>query len=101
MSILPRRVIADSTGAKYINLRNGEVQEILELIPGAISNPLRSRLLDAYLNLELYQLASARKILRNLLTEDDLATLANAETALFTRQYMEKTINKLRSELGE
>ena len=53
-----RRVIADSTGAKYINLRNGEVQEILELIPGAISNPLKSRLLDAYLKLELYQLAS-------------------------------------------
>ncbi len=79
-----RRVITDSTGAKYINLRNGEVQEILELIPGSISNPLRSRLLDAYLNLELYQLASARGILRDLLAEDDLAALASAETASFT-----------------
>ena len=96
-----RRVIADSTGAKYINLRNGEVQEILELIPGSISNPLRSRLLDAYLNLELYQLASARGILRELLAENDLAALASAETASFTRQYMEKVIDKLRSELEE
>ena len=96
-----RRVIADSTGAKYINLRNAEVQEILELIPGAISNPLRSRLLDAYLQLEIYQLFSARTILRELLSEKDLSSLASAETAPFTKRHMERLINSLRLELEE
>ena len=84
-----------------MNLRNDEVREILELIPGAISNPLRSRLLDAYLQLELYQFGAARDILRELLVEGDLSALADAETAPFTRLYMEGVINSLRKELEE
>ena len=94
-----RRVIADSTGVKYINLRNADVQEILEVIPGAISNPLRSRLLDAYLQLETFQFHAARGILRELLMNKELVSLASAETAPFTKSHMESLIKSLQSEL--
>ena len=94
-----RRVIADSTGVKYINLRNADVQEILEVIPGAISNPLRSRLLDAYLQLETFQFHAARRILRELLMNRELVSLASAETAPFTKSHMESLIKSLQSEL--
>ena len=94
-----RRVISDSTGVKYFNLRNADVQEILEVIPGAISNPLRSRLLDAYLQLETFQFRAVRQILRELLTQSDLVSLATAETAPFTRDHLASLIKALRSEL--
>ena len=94
-----RRVIADSTGVKYVNLRNEDIQEILRIIPRAISNPLQSRLLDAYLQLETYQFQSARRILRELLLTEELSSLANSETAPFTKRHMESLIKDLRSEL--
>ena len=94
-----RRVIADSTGVKYVNLRNEDIQEILRIIPRAISNPLQSRLLDAYLQLETYQFHSARRILRELLLTEELSSLANSETAPFTKRHMESLIKDLRSEL--
>ena len=94
-----RRVIADSTGVKYINLRNDDVQEILGIIPQAISNPLRTRLLEAYLQLEIFQFHSARLILKKLLLTEDLASLANAETAPFTKRHIDSLIKALGSEL--
>ena len=94
-----RRVIVDSTGVKYVNLRNDDVQQILDVIPRAISNPLRSRLLDAYLHLETFQFHAARRILKELLTTEELAPLASAEIAPFTKGYMESIINEVRSEM--
>lgn len=94
-----RRVIADSTGVKYVNLRNKDVQEILNVIPQAISNPLRIRLLEAYLQLEIFQFQSARSILKELLLTEELATLANAETAPFTKRHIEALVKELGSEL--
>ena len=94
-----RRVVADSTGVKYVNLRNEDVQEILNVIPEAISNPLRIRLLEAYLQLEIFQFQSARGILKELLLTKELAALANAETAPFTKRHMEKLVKELGSEL--
>ena len=96
-----RRVIADSTGVKYFNLRNSDVQEILEVIPRAISNPLKRRLLDAYLRLEIFQFHAARTILRDLLMTDSLVSLANAETAPFTEKYIESLIAALLPELEQ
>ena len=94
-----RRVIVDSTGVKYVNLRNEDVQEILNAIPEAISNPLRIRLLEAYLQLEIFQFHSARRILKELLLTGELAALANAETAPFTKRHMESLVKALRAEL--
>lgn len=96
-----RRVIADSTGKKYINIRNADVQDMLEVIPAAIANPLRSKLLEAYLQLELFQLRSARQIILELLAEKELATLAKADTAPFTRRRLEELIRTLRREFVE
>ncbi len=56
-----RRVISDQTGMRYINLRNPAVQVLLRLIPDAISNPLKHRLLEAYLRLEDFKLREARE----------------------------------------
>ena len=94
-----RRVIADSTGVKYVNLRNEDVQKILSIIPQAVSNPLRSRLLEAYLQLEIFQFHSARRILKELLLTEELPSMANAETAPFTKRHMESLVRALKSEL--
>ena len=94
-----RRVIVDSTGVKYVNLRNEDVQEILSIIPQAVSNPLRSRLLEVYLQLEIFQFHSARRILKELLLTEELPSMANAETAPFTKRHMESLIRALKSEL--
>ena len=61
---------------RYINLRNPAVQILLKLIPDAISNPLKHRLLEAYLRLEDFKLREAREIVVDLLSRDDLATQA-------------------------
>ena len=94
-----RRVIADSTGVKYVNLRNEDVQDILNVIPKAISNPLRIKLLEAYLQLEIYQFQPARIILKELLLTEELGILANADTAPFTKRHMEALVKELGSEL--
>ena len=96
-----RRVIADSTGVKYVNLRNEDVQEILDAIPEAVSNPLRIRLLEAYLQLEIFQFHTARKMLKELLLTEELAVLANAETAPFTKRHMEELVRALGAELKQ
>lgn len=94
-----RRVISDQTGMRYINLRNPAVQELLELIPDAISNPLKHRLLKAYLKLEDFKLPDAREILINLLSRDDLATLATAEMAPLTKKHVEERIREILQEI--
>ena len=81
-----RRVITDSSGIKYVNLRNKDIQEILKVVPQALSNPLKNRLLEAYLKLEDYQIHDARVLLTELLKTDDLISLANADTAPFTQK---------------
>lgn len=96
-----RRVIMDSTGIKYINLRNDDVRSILEVVPRAVSNPLRSRLLDAYLKLEMFQFSEARTILRDLLTAPDLDVLANVDTAPFTEKHIGSLIAQLLLELSD
>ena len=96
-----RRIVTDSSGTKYVNLRNTDVQKILEVIPQAISNPLKNRLLDAYLKLENFQLREARQILVELLMNPNLGLMANARTAPFTEQRIESLIKDLLLELDQ
>ena len=96
-----RRIITDSTGIKYINLRNQDVQEILKVVPQAISNPLKNRLLEAYLKLENYQFHDAREILTELLKTDDLISLADADTAPFTQKHVESLVAEILLELDQ
>lgn len=90
-----RRIISDQTGMRYVNLRNESVQGLLRLIPDATSNPLKHRLLEAYLRLEEFRLPEARNILLDLLGSDDLSSLANSEMAPLTKRYIEKQILEL------
>ena len=92
-------VISDQTGMRYINLRNPAVQELLGLIPDAISNPLKHELLETYLKLEDFKLSDAREILINLLSRDDLATLATAEMAPLTKKHVEGCIRDILQEI--
>ena len=90
-----RRTITDSTGTKYLNVRNDEIRDILPVIPQAISNPLKSRLLDAYLSIANFEFYEARQILRELLMSGDLSSLANADTAPFTAELFRALIEDI------
>ena len=92
-----RRIVSDHTGTRYINLNNRSVQELLKLVPDATSNPLKNRLLEAYLVLEDFKLQEARDMLIGLLSRGDLATLARAETAPLTKKHLDSLIRDLLS----
>ena len=96
-----RRVITDRSGTRYINLRNPDVQSLLGVIPEAISNPLKSRLLEAYLKIEDFRFRDARELLSELLKSSDLETPAGLDVAPLTRQYIEAQIKRLLSELKQ
>ena len=94
-----RRVISDQSGTRYINLRNEAIQRLLKLIPDATSNPLKHKLLEAYLRLEDFKLQDTREILLDLLGSDDLEYLANSEMAPLTKAYVAKRISELLREM--
>ena len=94
-----RRIITDSAGVKYINLRNNDVKRILRVIPAAVSNPLKKRLLDAYLKIENFQFYDARQILMQLLESEHLESLAMVEAAPFTEKHVRMLIEQLLREL--
>ena len=93
-----RRTITDHSGVRYINLRNPDVRNLLSVIPHAVSNPLRNRLLDVYLKLEDYRLSDARASLLELLATDNLQGLASVDAAPLTRRHVEAHIKDLLSE---
>ena len=95
-----RRVITDSVGTKYINLRNKDVQKLIGAIPRAISNPLRNRLLEAYLKIENFKFHDARAILTELLLTEDLVQLATTEIAPFTQKHVDSLIQDLLKDLS-
>ena len=94
-----RRVISDQTGMRYINLNNPAVQGLLRLIPDATSNPLKHRLLEAYLRLEDFKLSDAREILIELLNRDDLELLATVEMAPLTKEHIGRRIREILGEM--
>ena len=93
-----RRTVTDRSGVRYINLRNPDVRRLLRVIPSAVSNPLRQRLLDVYLKIEDFRLREARTSLLALLGERELYKLASVDTAPFTRQYVEQLIEDFLTE---
>ena len=96
-----RRVIRDRSGIRYINLRHPDVQRLLKIIAPAASNPLKNRLLEVYLKLEEFRLHDARQIVTELLSSDDLASLAAGDVAPLTRKHLDSLIQELLSELAQ
>ena len=96
-----RRVIRDRSGVRYINLRHPDVQQLLKVIAVATSNPLKNRLLEIYLKIEEFRLHDARRIVTDLLANEDLAALAAGDMAPLTRRHVDSLIQELLSELGQ
>ena len=87
-----RRVVRDPRGYKYMNINSPDVKRLLKTVPEAMSNPLKQKLLDIFLDVELYQYPSARQSLMELLESDDLKNLASVESGLLTQQYLRSKI---------
>ena len=96
-----RRVVTDPSGVKYLNTNNATIRRLLGVIPEAVSNPLRRRLLQIYLGLEDFRLAETRDLIMELLEGDDLAALAVTETAVLTKGVVRQSIEKLLKEYDE
>ena len=94
-----RRIVTDYSGIKYINLRNQHVQDLLRIIPQATSNPLKNRILEAYLKMEDFKFLDARRILIELLENRDLSDLAAADVAPLSEKYIQQFVDELLSEL--
>ncbi len=90
-----RRVVTDPSGIHYLNVNNPTVKRVLAALPRAVSNPLRRKLLAAYLGVEDFKLSEARSILLELLEAEDLARLGGTETAVLTSGFIAREVRAL------
>lgn len=95
-----RRIVTDHSGIKYINLRNDRVQKLLQIIPKATSNPLKNKILEAYLKIEDFKFRDARQILIELLENSELESMAAADAAPLSQKYIQRFVEELLSELN-
>lgn len=93
-----RRVVTDPTGVRYLNVANDRIARLLTVLPEAISNPLKRRLLRIYLGLETFDLTEARNTLLSLLEEDNLGSMAQVHTSVLTQDATKRAIERLLSE---
>ena len=95
-----RRIVTDHSGIKYLNLQNTQVQRLMRIIPDAASNPLKGKILEAYLRMEDFRFGESREILVKLLEEENLATLAATDVAPLSKRYLDSDVELLLSELN-
>lgn len=93
-----RRVIVDPSGVRYLNVANPRIERLLKVLPEAISNPLKRRMLRVYLGLETFDLTEARNTLLSLLEEDNLDSMAQVHTSVLTQGATKRAIERLLSE---
>lgn len=93
-----RRVIMDPSGVRYLNVANPRIKRLLKVLPEAISNPLKRRMLRVYLGLETFDLTEARNTLLSLLEENNLASMAQVHTSVLTQGATKRAIERLLSE---
>lgn len=94
LNTLQDRVIRDYAG-RLLNCANPEVQEILRILPDAVGNPLRRVLLQIYMDINNYQLDSARRQIKQLLVAPDLAEQAQLTTGRLLRDYLRRRLRVL------
>jgi hypothetical protein len=90
-----RRVVTDPSGIRYLNVENPTVARLMKSIASAIANPLKRRLLEAYLAVEDYDTVTARGILLEVLEHEDLGALAQADVAVLTSRYIREAVAAL------
>jgi hypothetical protein len=82
------RVIRDFNVGRFLNCAHPEVRDILAILPDAVGNPIRLGLLRAYLDIDNFQLGSARATIKQLLTNPHLDEAAQLSTGRLTREYL-------------
>lgn len=95
-----RRVVADPSGIRYLNVDHPRIRRLLSALPDAVANPLKRRLLRVYLGLESWGLSEARDLLLELLEDQNLAVMAQSETSVLTQRAVQKAIERLLGEQG-
>ena len=93
-----RRVVADPSGVRYLNVDHPRVRRLLSALPDAVANPLKRRLLRVYLGLETFSVIEARNSLLEMLEDDNLAVMAQTETSVLTRRAVRRKIDRLLAE---
>ncbi len=94
-----RRVVTDPSGIRYLNVRNLTIRRLLRVLPSAVSNPLRRRLLDIYLGIEDFRLGPAREAVLSLIESEELLATATAETSPLTSEVVRRAVERLMGEL--
>ncbi len=94
-----RRVVSDPSGVRYLNVNNAAIRRLLEVIPAAVTNPLRRRLLEIYLGIEDFRLSDVRELLMVLMEHPRLADMAASEVAPLSSASVQRAISNLVSEL--
>jgi hypothetical protein len=82
------RVIRDFNVGRFLNCAHPEVRDILAILPDAVGNPIRLGLLRAYLDIDNWQLGSARATIKQLLTNPHLDEAAQLSTGRLTKDYL-------------
>jgi len=96
-----RRVVADPSGVRYLNVDHPRVRRLLSALPDAVANPLKRRLLRVYLGLETFSIIEARNALLEMLEDDNLAVMAQTETSVLTKRAVRRKIDRLLAEQEE
>lgn len=90
-----RRVVKDLSGVRYLNIDHPVVRRVLLVLPDALNNPVKRKLLDAYLSAEDFEWGAVRGMLLDILETGDLSELASAEIAPLTAAYVRRTLEAL------
>lgn len=96
-----RSAVTDPSGIRYLNVAHPRIERLLAVLPEAISNPLKRRMLRVYLGLETFDLTEARNTLLELMEDDNLGSLAQIHTSVLTQGATKKAIERLLSEQEE
>jgi hypothetical protein len=89
------RVLRDVSGGRLLNCSHAEVREVLAFLPDAVGNPIRKALLQIYMDLQNYNLDSARLKAKELLTMPDLAEQAQLTTGVYLREFLQEKLQPL------
>ena len=91
-----QRVIRDYTG-RFLNAAHPEVSEILRAMPDALGNPVRRRLLAAYMALAHWDLIDARSLIKDLLLDSQLAENAQLKTGRLLADHLRSKLTDVLS----
>ncbi len=91
-----QRVIRDYTG-RFLNAAHPEVAEILEAIPDALGNPIRRKLLNAYMALTYYGLSEARSLIKELLLDPGLEENSQLKTGQLLADHLRHKLKDILS----